>query len=289
MLDKSRPIDLFSRLQIESQSVCNRDCWFCPRTFDTTGNYLGPNGEQVNRQMPTDRIIDLLDQAQALGFNGLVGFHHYSEPLLDKRIVDLAEAARERGMRPYIHTNGDALKSNEALCRSVQRAFDKIVVGLYDHQSDEESEQHKRDWKNRLPDANLHFSVIGPLGASAGYSMGIPRALVPSDSRVSVPDLAFTNAPCNRPLLRMIIRYNGDMAQCCEDTYSAFRLGNVEHQSLKELWFSSRHVESVQHLLRGDRNRYELCKKCPMSPTGAPVEGLKIGMRRRQIEMHAVE
>jgi radical SAM protein with 4Fe4S-binding SPASM domain len=89
--------------------------------------------------------------------------------------------------------------------------------------------------------------------------------------------------------LRMIIRYNGEMAQCCEDTCSAFDLGNVENHSLEELWFSSRHVESVLQLLRGRRDRYHLCSECPMSPTGPPAEGLKLGMRRRRVEAHLIE
>jgi hypothetical protein len=67
---------LFERLQIESQSNCNRACWFCPRTYDRTGKYLDATGKPVLRQMPTEKIIGLLDEARALGFRGRVGFYH---------------------------------------------------------------------------------------------------------------------------------------------------------------------------------------------------------------------
>ena len=80
-------IPLFERLQIESQSNCNRACWFCPRTYDRSGKYLDPAGKSVLRQMPTEKILGLLDEAQVLGFSGMVGFHHYSEPLLDPRNI----------------------------------------------------------------------------------------------------------------------------------------------------------------------------------------------------------
>jgi 2-deoxy-scyllo-inosamine dehydrogenase (SAM-dependent)/8-amino-3,8-dideoxy-alpha-D-manno-octulosonate transaminase len=83
--DLKNRIRLFDRLLIESQSNCNRSCWFCPRTYDRTGKYLDAIGRSVLHQMPTDKILDLLDQARALGFRGHVAFHHYSEPLLDKR------------------------------------------------------------------------------------------------------------------------------------------------------------------------------------------------------------
>src|ERR1700751_5193544 len=98
-------IRLFDRLLIESQSNCNRACWFCPRTYDRTGKYLDATGRAVLHQMPTEKILNLLDQAQALGFQGNVGFHHYSEPLLDKRSIQLAREAKLRGLKPYLHTN----------------------------------------------------------------------------------------------------------------------------------------------------------------------------------------
>jgi hypothetical protein len=71
-------IPLFERLLIESQSNCNRSCWFCPRTYDRSGKFLHAVGKSQLNQMPTEKILDLLDQAQALGFKGGVGFHHYS-------------------------------------------------------------------------------------------------------------------------------------------------------------------------------------------------------------------
>src|SRR5688500_5799223 len=74
---------LFERLQIESQSNCNRSCWFCPRTYDESGKYLDRTGRSVMNQMSTETILDLLDQAQAMGFRERVTFFHYSEPLLD--------------------------------------------------------------------------------------------------------------------------------------------------------------------------------------------------------------
>jgi 2-deoxy-scyllo-inosamine dehydrogenase (SAM-dependent)/8-amino-3,8-dideoxy-alpha-D-manno-octulosonate transaminase len=96
---KSR-IPLFERLRIESQSNCNRACWFCPRTYDRTGKCLDQKGGAILNQMPTEKIIALLDQSEALGFRGRVAFHNFSEPLLDKRNIMLAEEAARRGMTP---------------------------------------------------------------------------------------------------------------------------------------------------------------------------------------------
>lgn len=275
-------IPLFERLQIESQSNCNRSCWFCPRTYDRSGRYLDADGDAVLRRMPTEKILDLLDQARAMGFRGRVGFHHYSEPLLDKRNVTLARAARERGMEPYLHTNGDALRKSDRLCAEVREVYRIIVVGLYDHETDEELSEAKTYWRRRLAREDLEFSPIGPRGVGSGHSIGVPRAMVPTDPRMAVPDLTFANAPCHRPLIRLIVQHDGEMCNCCEDLHGAFRLGNVHHTSLEDLWFSERHMLVVEDLVHGRRGNYTLCRNCPMPPTGRPPEGksVRIDFRR---------
>lgn len=275
-------LPLFERLQIESQSNCNRACWFCPRTYDRSGAYLDHSGERVFNQMPTETILDLLDQAVAMGFQGRVGFHHYSEPLLDKRNLMLAREAAARGLQPYLHTNGDVLARDQDLCEEVERVYDLIVVGLYDYSTDEELDEARRYWLDRLAGArNLDFSPIGVSGATTAHSIGIPRALVPTDARMTVPDLTFSGAPCHRPLIRMIIRHDGEMLNCCEDTQGAWGLGSIHRNSMRELWFSERHEEVVADLVAGHRDDHALCRQCPLSPTGRAPAG-KIGFAPRR-------
>ena len=273
---------LFERLQIESQSNCNRDCWFCPRTYDRSGKYLDATGKAVFAQMPTAKILGLLDEARALGFRGLVGFHHYSEPLLDPRNPQLAHEARQRGMIPYLHTNGDVLRRDDRLCDAVRSVYAFIVVGLYDYRTNHELEAAKHFWQGRLAGANLEFSPIGLSGARRSHSIGVPRALVPPDERMAVPDLTFENAPCHRPLVRMLIQYDGEVCLCCEDITGAFGLGNVYTGSLADIWFSDRHTRIARDLVAGQRARYDLCRGCPMPPTGPPAAGIRVSFAPRR-------
>ncbi len=283
---KSR-IPLFERLLIESQSNCNRSCWFCPRTYDRSGKYLDETGKAVFNRMPTEKILDLLDQAQRMGFMGRVAFHHYSEPLLDDRNVMLAKEANKRGMEPYLHTNGDRLRRDDVLCEEVKSVYKLIVVGLYDYEMQEELEETKRYWQARLAGANLAFNPIGLSGVRSGHSNGVPKALVPSDSRVAIPDFTYANAPCHRPLIRMIIQHDGEVCNCCEDTYGAFKLGNVYQDSLEDLWLSGRHVQVVEDLIAGRREKYHLCRNCPLPPTGPVPPGRRIEITPRRYRAEA--
>ena len=284
----SMRIPLFERLLIESQSNCNRTCWFCPRTYDESGKYLNATSENVVKQMPTARIHDLLDQAQAMGFRGAVGFHHYSEPLLDTRNLQLAQAALDRGMKPWLHTNGDILKRSDALCDAVKEVYGLIVMGLYDYETNAELEVAKRYWNDRLAGATIEFSAIRNSGPRTVHSMGIPRALVPTDAHMVLPDLTYDGAPCHRPLLRLIIQYDGEMCACCEDTYGDFDLGNAFHQTLRQLWYSEPHIRMTEDLIAGRRDRYSLCRNCPMAPTGPSVSGTGVSIRPRKYRVQQV-
>jgi radical SAM protein with 4Fe4S-binding SPASM domain len=273
---------MFERLLIESQSNCNRSCWFCPRTYDRSGKYLGAEGRPVLRQMPTEKILELLDQAQALGFRGRVGFHHFSEPLLDKRNPMLAREAKKRGMVPYLHTNGDVLRHDDELCKEIKDLYAVIVVGLYDYLTNAELRQTQAYWRTRLAGANLRFSSIGPSGIRSSDSMGVPKALVPTDNRMAIPDLTYSNAPCHRPLIRMIIQYDGEVSNCCEDVHGAFKLGSVYGVSLEELWFSDHHFKLVADLVAGRRDNYSLCRNCPLPPTAPARDHGKIDIAPRK-------
>jgi len=276
------PIPLFQRLVIESHSYCNRSCWFCPRTHDRSGAYRDSEGRDVQREMPTEQIMNLLDQAAALGFQGLVAFHFYGEALLDPRCLELAREAKKRRMKPYLHTNADAVKTDSVLCRQVADVFENIVVGLYDYETDEELEDAERDWRARLPGVDIKFSTISRANGEAVRSMAVPRALAPVNARNRIPDLTYTNAPCSRPLVRMVIRYDGKICNCCEDVQSAFDLGNVNDDSLADLWLSERHIEVVEDLQAGRRDKYKLCAGCPQPPTAPPPDGGRVGMARRR-------
>ena len=274
-------IPLFQRLEIETFSHCNRACWFCPRTYDRSGKYHDATGAPVLRRMETAVVLDLLDQAADLGFRGSVAFCYLSEPLLDKRHFRFAEEARRRGMRPFLHTNGDAMRGHDDLCRRVAETYDRVVVGLYDYTCVQTLDEERRFWRSRLAGTDLAFSEIGLNGAASGESSVTPRALTPPDGRVRIPDMTYPNGPCGRPTIRLIVQYDGVVCNCCEDVGDAFGLGNVHAASLRDIWYSDRHRQIVHDLAAGHRAKYALCRRCPQFPSGPRPDGERIRFEPR--------
>jgi hypothetical protein len=206
--------------------------------------------------LPTVKVLSLLDELEALDFRGYITFHQLSEAFLDKRLIPVAREAKRRGMRPYVHTNGDVLRQDEALCREAAEIFEYIVVGLYDYKSESEKCAEKELWKRRLAGTEILFSL-----AENVYT----RTHAPDNDKMNrLWRRAYPTAPCAQPRTYLLVHYKGDACCCCEDMYGELLRHNVYEMSLHDIWYSERHAEVARVLRIGDRDAFELCAKCTM-------------------------
>jgi MoaA/NifB/PqqE/SkfB family radical SAM enzyme len=251
-------IPLFQRAVIELQSHCNRDCFFCSRESDRSGKRKTADGTSIRQALPTEKVFSLLDELEALQFRGHITFHQLSEAFLDKRLMTVAREAKRRGMRPYVHTNGDVLRNDEALCREAAEVFEYIVVGLYDYTSEAEKNAEKELWKRRLDGTEVLFSLVENVYL---------RTHSPDDAGLSRPARrSYAIAPCAQPRTYLLIHYDGDACCCCEDTYGELLRHNVLEMSIRDIWYSQRHLEVIRALRIGDRGAFDLCSNCTMAP-----------------------
>ncbi len=251
-------LPLFNKVLLELQSLCNRSCFFCPRTGDTSGKRVDSSGTAVRKSMSTEHALAIMDQLVALGYRGWIAFHHLSEPFLDPRILDMARAARQRGLRPYEHTNGDVLRRRPDLCEQAVKVFDYVCVGLYDYTTPAELEAEKVFWRARLPGIPVLFSEVGAV---------YPRSFVNFDRRMVRSQQTYPCGACSRPLERLIVHYDGGVGLCCEDMHAEFGLGDAFTQPIRDIWFSEHHVALVNALTAGQRRPFRLCRACPLPPT----------------------
>src|SRR5690348_12250019 len=57
------PIGLPKFIAVELTSLCNRDCFFCPRFADDTGKRKDAKGKPIIHSAPTERVYRLIDEA----------------------------------------------------------------------------------------------------------------------------------------------------------------------------------------------------------------------------------
>lgn len=87
-------------VSIETHTVCNQKCYFCPVAYDPRKPYF----------MPTERFEDVVRQLTSYRstLDG-VKLINYNEPTLDKRFVDQVRTIKEAGLPPAVLTNGTGL------------------------------------------------------------------------------------------------------------------------------------------------------------------------------------
>ncbi len=245
---------IWTNLEIDIQSACNRDCEFCPRYHDRSGVRKDAQGNQIIQKMPTDQVYRIIDQASSLHFKGKVKLHRLSEGLLDTRYLEFARYIKSKGLILWEDTNGDVLRKNHDLCTQIDGLIDHLTIGLYDYKSEQEKQQEMTFWRGRFQKTELAFS-LPPEYCTVRQGSKV-YFQVPKDPTV-------LELPCNQPTYFLQIRYDGNVSLCCEDDGCHFDLGNAFEQSLVELWWSAKHIQIAKTLAKpGGRHHYPHCSRC---------------------------
>ncbi len=246
---------IWKTVRLETRSLCNRDCEFCPRYDDRSGIRKDEKGNPVNIRMPSEKVYSLLDEIGGFNWRGYIGFHRLSEPLLDPRFPDFCRYAGQKGMKILENTNGDVLKIDPHLIEVIDGLVHILVIGLYDYKSEAEKEIQKDYWRGLFKKTRVRFSTprehLKIRQSSKTY-------------RETKKDKSILSHPCFKTS-NLLIRYDGNVSLCGQDDRCTFNLGNVYEMSIKEIWWSRKHIQIVKSLqLPMARNKYGLCSTCYM-------------------------
>lgn len=241
-------IPLFGQLEIETRSTCNRTCDACIRNSHPDRAAVAPWFEE--NEMPAETVMRLFNEAQQMGFRGLVCLQHYNEPLQDARLAMFGALAKGMGFS-YVFTCTNADFLSEARAAELDGKFDEIIVALY---MGEPNKSKREAWVRTL----FHKTKLSFTGG-----VFIPTHYSPLYPVTSLAKKHAGNA-CSEPIRRMVINHRGDMLMCCDDMTGHFDLGNVRDRSLEELWYSERHQDLVLALEKpGGRAAHPHCLSCP--------------------------
>lgn len=69
-------------------------------------------------------------------------------------------------------------------------------------------------------------------------------------------------ARCAKPFREMSIRWNGDVAICCNDWRGIYKCGNVVRQGLTTVWQSTQFNAARRLLIEGERSALSPCNVC---------------------------
>lgn len=237
---------MFRAIEMEINSMCNRKCGYCPNVTDKR-----PAGYMEERLF--EKIIDEL---ASIDFDGRISYHFYGEPLLDKRLPRFVEQSKQKVPKSSteVYSNGDFL-TLELFRDYVSRGLDNFLITQHDNVVppnlqrilDETTEQEKKHIVIRFAKDRYLINRSG---------------LIKTMEAVKQP----LKMPCDWPLTSMVITLSGNVVLCCNDYYETEVIGNVNTQSLREVWTDQRFENFRKALSKGDRTVSHLCADCDYVP-----------------------
>ena len=261
-------LDQPNEISLETFALCNAACTFCPY----------PVLERKGEKMPDELIDRLIEQMAEFTEPFYFSPFKVNEPLLDKRLAAICRKVTEQTKAwVRIFTNGAPL---------TQRKIDEIAgleriahlwVSLNSHKPDEYKALMSLNFEKtakRLD--NLHeqdfphpvvLSTVGYPNEDFRYycwqrwpkfeSLAIQRSewLGYTHSQVEkVPD-----TPCSR-WFELSIMASGVVSLCCMDGEGEYPLGDVNEQTLLEIYNNPAFKERRERLL--SRHKVHPCSSC---------------------------
>ena len=229
----------FSAVEIEINHACNRNCSYCPNSAL----------ERLNQgEIAPSLYLKLMTELRGLEFDGRVSFHFYNEPLLHSDFEGVLATTRAQlpAARLELYSNGTRLDA-ERTGRLFEIGLNKLIVT-----------QHEADVRHRFEEVYR--------------SMRDPRIIYRPYTAVNLTNRGgllnhlgeggLPLRPCHIPSEIVVVTVNGNVLPCFEDFNETLVMGNLNQQSLLEIWNSERYTTFRDELRKGLRHRHGICSAC---------------------------
>ena len=275
-------------IDLELKNACNLRCTMCFRQINTE--------RKIGGTMTGYLFDKIIDECGAKGLPA-INFGLGSEPLLTRDLPQKIETARKKGIIDCMfHSNGMLLDKDmtEALLQSgltkamfsidafSKDTYDQVRIGgdfdtvmrnvtyfierrnqlglklpivrvsfvrtkLNEHEVDD----FLNYWQERANYASIQ-EFVNP-------SQKLDNNLCPEEHKFSYIPKTFI---CEQPWQRLSIDYEGYVYPCCKDYEWVMKMGNVNEQSIEEIWNSDKMNTHRKLHLNGQYHKIPTCRKC---------------------------
>lgn len=227
---------LIQSVLIQTTQKCTRRCKHCfYGQFDYTSNEI----------MATETVRKILNDLRDMKYDGRVSLYANNDPLTDPRILMFVMEARTLLPRAYhfLQTNGDLLTSDLAL--QLLENLDMLQVNLYGNKKLPQGfpfEHPRTHVTNKMNRGLTEWSNKG------GHLHGMGNS--PSQTC------------CKNPFQQMYINPAGKVLICTADGFATQVMGNVQAESIADIWRGEPFQSVRNKLLTGERGTLPLCSRC---------------------------
>ena len=242
------PYPPITAVEIETFNRCNNNCSFCPvnKTVDT----------RIPKLMPEEIFEKILLHLEQMNYQGTVNMNSNNEPFLDSRIARFWKKISERlpGATINIMTNGLVLTVEKL--EAVLPFVHDVTINNYNdllqlNPSTEKIYQHI----SASPSPNYEKVQIRIRRSNEFLSTRGGQA----KNRRKIRPL---NISCPQPFRSLVIRPDGKISLCCNDALGTMTLGDLNDESILDVWQGPKFKKIRKHLIEGNRRNIKLCSSC---------------------------
>lgn len=298
-------------MSIETHNICNLKCTMCPY----------PITKREPHQMSMQLFKDIVDDAVSFGINNFC-LSHYNEPLLDSLLFDRIDYIKSKGMRVGFYSNATLLNKynieqiiisrvdyiNFSMDGYSKEVYEQIRIGATFEivkQNILNLISRKNTLNRPVPVISVGMTVqefnVNELEQFQQYWKDLCNVgFWEADNRklTNVTQKRNTRAyPCG--LLcggGLSVMSNGKIPLCCRDYDGDYLLGDLNHQTVNDVW-NSKMLQSYKSMhYKGHGDVISICKNCdglysgfvwwmsiyPLNKIGAKLYGMKLNNKNRK-------
>ncbi len=273
-----------NRVTVELTNHCNLKCSMCPRVYmkSSTG------------YMSISLFKKIIDEISTYNDIALVPFFR-GESLLHPEFIEMMTYAKQNRICPIqFTTNASALTEDIAQALiEIELDFISFSVDSIDHdtygnirkgadlqavlKNIEKFSEIKRERGQDKPEIQVSVvkteSTIDSIDGFVDFwqdrvdrvrvyeehSKGGNFGALPENCKVTASE---ERHPCLKPFSDFIIYWDGSVALCNHDWDRRDAIGNVNQNSIKEIWQNSKYKKIRDAHIKYNNNLEELCKRC---------------------------
>lgn len=243
-----KDIQLFEYMEIETINRCNGVCSFCPV------NKLVDTRPEI--KMSVELFENIIGQLEEIGYSGELSLFSNNEPLLDERIIEFHKYARKHlpKARMHLFTNGTLFTVE--IFKELIQYLDELIIDNY--RQDLQLIRPCRDIKEYIektdPELRKKVTIV----------LRKPKEILTSrggDAPNRQQMISYGEEKCALPFQQMVVRPDGKVSLCCNDSLGKCTLGDLTKQTILDVWYGSQ-FQMVRKCLAEGRKNWKHCEFC---------------------------
>lgn len=251
-------------IQIELTEGCSMFCDFCGLHGIREGI-----GDYKFMSIPVAKSI--ASSIKETGWTSRLEFAMHGEPSMNPKFLEIIKIFRDAlpNNQIMMTSNGSGFIKKDQITKLFEAGADILALDdyadgfisrvdvsahkVFHYPKEDKGNPHRRYPKRALP----FVTIIADIGSTI---TGVHGNLTNHCGSAFPP--SSTQSRCAKPFREIAIRWDGNVAICCEDWRGEYNVGSVVNDGIFSVWNNDRFNSARKFLIKGDRASVFPCNKC---------------------------